>query len=236
MSPEALPHALLVSGSMGGTKSQASPRTHRPRNSEMTREFSKRLRGLAERAADPWLRSRFAELGDRLQRCAVNEDGWRCDTVLCPRCSRKRAIKRRKQVEALLDQSGDAAFMTLTVGSTALDDGLRLLRRAFGRLRRRAIWIQSVLHGVAGIEVKAAGDHADIWNVHLHAVVFLHTKNRYSSPSLRGERASSLLEAHWQSVLAKLNSYGSSDWRCVVTRRVPSIARRAISRSGCARI
>jgi hypothetical protein len=61
-------------------------------------------------------------------------------------------------------------FVTLTMKN--VDDlssgGVRQLRRAFGKLRHRKLWLQRVRGGVATIEVTNIGNG---WHPHLHAVV-----------------------------------------------------------------
>lgn len=122
----------------------------------------------------------------------------------------------------LLDEPNEAAFVTLTVGSTDLRDGLRILKRAFAKLRRRAAWHRCAGHGVAGIEVNPGRNNPSIWNVHLHAVVLLYPK-KTGSPSLLGEL--------WKTVLVEFNAYGSAEWQPVVTRSVQRTARGAKRRS-----
>jgi hypothetical protein len=219
------PPVLLLSGGKGAPNSHSVRRVPpRRRNSVISRQLSNRLHELGRKVRDPWLAKRCARFSERMQRCATDLAGWRCGSVLCPRCSRRTAIRHRRRVERLLTEPNEAALVTLTLGSTDLEGGLRTLKLAFARLRRRAFWTHRVLRGMAGIELKITRDHADLWNVHLHAVVLLFNPDTLEAPTLLG--------ALWNEVLEKLGAYGSADWRPVAKRRVPSIARRERIRTG----
>lgn len=59
-------------------------------------------------------------------------------------------------------------FVTLTMANSDNPDSVRILRRAFGKLRNRRLWKDKVLGGVAAIEVTNKGNG---WHPHLHALV-----------------------------------------------------------------
>lgn len=61
-------------------------------------------------------------------------------------------------------------FITLTMKNVddLQFDSVKMLRRAFGKFRHRAIWKKNVAGGVAAIEVTNIGNG---WHPHLHAVI-----------------------------------------------------------------
>lgn len=212
------PRVLLFSVGKGVTTSQPPRRRHvRPRSSVITRKMARRLDRLAEHASNPESADWYRRFAERMERCATNQDGWRCGAVLCPRCSRRTAIRYRKRVENLLDEPNAAAMVTLTVGTDELGAGLRTLKQAYAALRRRSAWKRTVCRGIAGIEAKPGEEHADLWNVHLHAVVLLW------APASDG---SAWLGDLWTTVLEKFRVYGSAHWLPIVQRCVPPRSRR----------
>lgn len=204
--------ALIYSSRKGGPTSQRARRAHfPPRNAVLSRKMAQRLDRLAELDPDRGNAAHFRKLSECVSRCATDETGWRCDKVVCPRCARRKAIRNRRRVDKLLDEPSPAAFVTLNVGTDDLQAGLRILKDGYARLRRRRVWERAVRCGIAGVEVKVSDGHADVWNVHLHALVLLRAP--LESPSW--------LDELWEAVLEKLGAYGSAKWMPVVLRRVP---------------
>lgn len=93
-----------------------------------------------------------------------------CRQKWCPVCARAIAARRSMKYAAAVAGMEWPLFVTLTMKNVPdLDhDAVRKLRRAFGKLRHRRIWKDTVSGGVAGIEVTNIG-HG--WHPHLHAAI-----------------------------------------------------------------
>lgn len=95
----------------------------------------------------------------------------RCRERLCPLCQRVRAAKYTSCYERALKRWKKALFITLTVRrrDEPPEDSLNRILRYFRRLRRTAVWKQSVGEGYFAVEItkvpKAPG-----WHVHLHVL------------------------------------------------------------------
>lgn len=94
----------------------------------------------------------------------------RCKMKWCPVCVRQIAARRAKKYRSLVAAMQWPLFITLTMGNVPdlSFDAVRHLRRAFGRLRAKKIWKQTVKGGVASIEVTNTGNG---FHPHLHAVL-----------------------------------------------------------------
>jgi hypothetical protein len=59
-------------------------------------------------------------------------------------------------------------FVTLTMTNSDDPESVRVLRRAFGKLRNRKLWKKTVAGGVAAVEVTNKGKG---WHPHIHALI-----------------------------------------------------------------
>jgi hypothetical protein len=179
-----------------------------------TSTLANRLRQVADgvRKADPLGATVLDQCAWRLSQCARAgklRTGWRCGGAYCPRCSRQTAIKYRKRLVWRMRNrvaSGTAphgfALLTLTVGAHDPGHGRSVLCNARTRFFRGAL-VRTIISGGEGhVDVEPArGADADVWNVHLHAIVELARPLRNVDS---GE-----LEAAWSAVLAHFGAKGS---------------------------
>lgn len=183
-----------------------------------TLKFAELLRRVAEvvRNTDPPGAMLLARMAWRLFQCARAGKlgtGWRCWASYCPRCSRQTAIKYRRRLERWMHTrvaSGAAphgfAMLTLTVASPSPIRGHQLLRDARTRLFRRHLVRATIAGGDGHVHVEPArGAEADVWNVHLHAIIEL-------ACPLRSVDTGKLQMA-WADVLAHFGAKGSLDLR-----------------------
>lgn len=202
---------LLVPDVKGVARSHPRHPLTRRRNARMTRGLAGRLWRLAQVEGSPDLADRCLRFADRLSRCALNEIGWRCGIVLCPRCARRTAIRYRGRVIASFFKAPvPLAFVTLTTPHEDLRHGLACLTRTFGRFRRRAVWAKTFGRGMAFVEFDFSARTRSRWNVHLHAVVIV------CGPLPR----SRALGEEWRECLAGSGATGSADCQRVELRGV----------------
>lgn len=195
-----------------GVASSPVVRVHRPRNATTTLAVAARFEALTRSAEVPESSADgLTRLSARLRRCATDSAGWRCGSVLCPRCARRMARRYSSRVaDAFLRSSAQLAFITLTAPHNDLAGGLSLLKRAFAQLRRRAVWAKALGRGMAFVEMDLTGRSRISWNVHLHAIVVLHG-------NLPGTVA---VGAAWRECLAPFGTTGSADCKRVNRRSV----------------
>jgi hypothetical protein len=150
--------ALYFTDLRGPTNVQAhhTPRRVRKRKSRASLDMAIRLEAIATaaRQGNPHRAALASRLGRRIQSCAISVDGWRCKTVMCPRCACRTARNHRARVERLLDRPEELGFLTLTSVHADLSRGLTTLKRAFSELRRRVVWSKTVSGGDAFIELR----------------------------------------------------------------------------------
>lgn len=103
-------------------------------------------------------------------RVAIAE--MRCKHRLCPRCNRSRLLRIRQRLEAITMQFDACRMVTLTLAhsNAPLADQLALLRKAFGRLRRRKSIAHLITGGVYTIEI-TFNHETNQWHPHLHAIL-----------------------------------------------------------------
>jgi hypothetical protein len=131
-----------------------------------------RLLGLVMLSTDPDI----SQAGVRMFKCATNETGWRCEHALCPRCQRRIALRRRRELQRELRAAPPGvriAHITLSLGADDIADGRALLISAFALLRRHHCWTTGIFGGHAQIEVLPSIGGSRGWNVHLHALAYL---------------------------------------------------------------
>jgi hypothetical protein len=136
-----------------------------------TYELAQRLATLS----DPF----FLDLADRILRCATNEEGYRCGSQICPRCSRRYAIKRRENLERrfrVLPDDCTPGMLTLQLGA-ASTLARKNLRFALNVLRR-LVCMRWLLAGQGQIEIEPSkGASPDLnWNIHVHIATVSKTK------------------------------------------------------------
>jgi hypothetical protein len=152
----------------------------------------------------------------RLTRCAhagKPRTGWRCGAAYCPRCARQRAIQYRKRLESRMRErvnSGAAphgfALLTLTLATPDPIRGHRMLCKARSRFFRGNLERSVISGGEGHVHVEPArGGEAEIWNVHLHAIVELGLPRRSVDTSA--------LQVRWAQTLARFDARGSLDLR-----------------------
>lgn len=127
-------------------------------------------------------RENETDLADRLRRCGIpgvlvccscghrHATETRCKNKWCPSCVQSLAAERSKRINFAVSRFKWPLFITLTMGNVddLEADPVRQLRRAFGKLRARKFWKETVRGGVASIEVTNIGNG---WHPHLHAVI-----------------------------------------------------------------
>lgn len=91
-----------------------------------------------------------------------------CKRKWCPACQRAIATKRADRMRSGVKRLKWPLFVTLTMANSYNAESVRTLRRSFGKLRNRKLWKDSVLGGVAAVEVTNKGQG---WHPHLHALV-----------------------------------------------------------------
>lgn len=130
----------------------------------------------------------------KLQRCMTNEEGWRCGSQACPRCSRKVAIKHRRSIERRIAGVGHEGIgmFTATINADTLEEGLYLLRRGLLKFRRRKIG--SWMAGGAGAIEFTSSTGAHPWLVHVHQA----TEARGKVPTNRA------MTAEWEGLIGGL--------------------------------
>lgn len=146
----------------------AQPR--RRRRATITYALALRLKGLPVARED---QHRLQILGERILRCAIDPDGWKCRSLVCPRCQARAAKQREQEIAALLLATNKALHVhhvTLTLASESLSEGQRTLVAHFGRLRRRSAWFRHVRGGLGQIEFAPSQGGVKRWNVHLHVL------------------------------------------------------------------
>lgn len=107
----------------------------------------------------------------KCQICSVVvEVKQRCKRKWCPCCQRALAAQRTAELAFIVERFRHKLFVTLTMRNTAdlSVSGVRHLRRAFGKLRHRQFWKETVRGGVAAVEVTNIGNG---WHPHLHCVI-----------------------------------------------------------------
>lgn len=92
----------------------------------------------------------------------------RCKQKWCPFCNRMIAARRTAKIRGAVKKFTWPLFITLTMLNSHSPEGVRELRRAFGKLRQTKLWKKNVKGGVAAIEVTNEGKG---WHPHLHAVI-----------------------------------------------------------------
>ncbi len=120
------------------------------------------------------------ELGDKLDKCGLpmplvcvccgNENSVEtaCKKRWCPACAWQIQRKRIDRFKGAVELMRWPAFLTLTQQNSPDPETIRDLRDAWGRMRRRKIFVDKILGGVAAIEVTTAEDG---YHPHLHAII-----------------------------------------------------------------
>jgi hypothetical protein len=184
-----------------------------------TSTFAERLRRVAEevRGTDPPGAMIVGRAAWKLARCAhagkPPRTGWRCGSSYCPRCSRQTAIKYRKRLERWMRSrvaDGAApngfALLTLTLATPDPISGCRVLCKARARFLRGSLALAVISGGEGHVHAEPArGGEAQVWNVHMHAIVEL------GQP--RGSVDTSALQVMWAQALAHFGARGSLDLR-----------------------
>jgi hypothetical protein len=151
----------------------------------MSRVLGKRLIAIGDSTKDEFIR----QIGERVLRCATNRTGARCDLALvCPYCRVRASKKRRKREDARLsaaDPSIEIGMLTLTCPCSDLRLGLSSLVADFRELRSRRLFAKAVMGGVAQIEIELTRSGSLAWLVHIHALVYLHPRERFPTRRLR---------------------------------------------------
>ena len=182
-----------------------------------TSALASRFRQVAEhlRESDQETAWRMKRAGSRLSRCARGgrgRAGYRCGTACCPRCEYQRARKYQREIALKMRgraRTGAAPFgfalLTLTVSSARPADGFRLLKRSRTEFARRRAVGRVIVGGKGQVHADPArgADAADVWNVHLHAVVELGCPFKSVDTSALGMA--------WAEILAASGARGNFD-------------------------
>jgi hypothetical protein len=138
---------------------------------EQKRALQARLRSEGERE----LASKLGECGEPITLtcicCKSQHTGrQRCKQKWCPRCCYAIATDRNVRMRGLVETFRWPLFVTLTMANANYDkpETVRVLRRAFGKLRHQKFWKKNVVGGLACIEVTDIGNGL---HFHLHAVL-----------------------------------------------------------------
>lgn len=94
----------------------------------------------------------------------------KCKRKWCPSCQRILAARRAARLRVGMVLMKWPLFVTLTSPNAPYDkpERVRDMRRAFGKLRHRRIWKETVAGGVAAMEVTDKGNG---WHFHIHALI-----------------------------------------------------------------
>jgi hypothetical protein len=91
-----------------------------------------------------------------------------CRKRWCPACQWQIQRKRIDRFSGAVSLMKWPAFLTLTQTNDPDPEKIRDLRQAWSRMRRRKIFVDKILGGVAAIEVT---NHGNGWHPHLHAII-----------------------------------------------------------------
>lgn len=94
----------------------------------------------------------------------------RCKKKWCPRCCYALATDRNVRMRGIVERFQWPLFVTLTMKNATYDrpETIKVLRRAFGKLRHQNFWKKNVVGGLACMEVTDIGNGL---HFHLHAVL-----------------------------------------------------------------
>ncbi len=123
-------------------------------------------------------------VAERIERCSDalwvvrDESGVRltsnhCNNRQCPECANRRARQASKVVAARVARYKWPTFLTLTTTprrDLPLREQIRTIVTAFNRLRRHAVWQQSVSGGIWVLEI-TRHPHRTHYHVHIHALM-----------------------------------------------------------------
>lgn len=93
-----------------------------------------------------------------------------CKLRWCPCCARRLAAARSTELQFIVERMRWPLFVTLTMrhSSKVTPADVRKITLAFGKFRRRRIWTERTLGGVASVELTS---DAGGWHPHIHAVI-----------------------------------------------------------------
>lgn len=98
-----------------------------------------------------------------------------CGNRFCPVCSKVRASKIRKKLNAVIDlqeRRDGYTFKHITLSTVSIDDlqgQIKFLLASFRRLRQRAFWKSKVSGGAYVIEITGKPGK---WHAHFHCIVY----------------------------------------------------------------
>jgi hypothetical protein len=108
-------------------------------------------------------------LGLTCTNCGAKKAAFvRCRRRWCPSCAAIVAAKRSRKYARAAKKMKWPLFLTLTVPNSDDPESLRVLRKDFGRFRRRKLWKDKVKSGIVGVEVTAKTTG---WHPHLHCLI-----------------------------------------------------------------
>ena len=136
------------------------------------RLIAKLSQALRERGHEGWADS-LERCGEEAYRLVCERCGFtvtirhHCKLKACPSCASLRAFHIQKRYLKAINQFKEPKLWTLTIRSTKqLRHGVRKIREAFTKLRRRKPFNRLLKGGIYAIE---ANPHEDgTWNVHIH--------------------------------------------------------------------
>lgn len=173
----AIDEGELLAGSTAtkGARGDAWPKATPPQRAT-TAAMAARLAQLTQLRLDPmdgvWRRHNWLKIALKIARCATERD-FRCGHQLCPRCSVKRAKKKKRLLKKVAKcATGELWSITLTRYSDEARDGVRELLKDVAKLRRRR-GVLEISGGFQKIEVVPAKHGVYRWNCHIHMLVEL---------------------------------------------------------------
>jgi hypothetical protein len=131
------------------------------------------LRGRLEREGFPELAKKLAGCGVQIPytctHCGnVHQAETKCMARWCPGCAPLVSAERLARWAHAIAKLENPLFLTLTLPNSEDPQTLRRLKDCWGKLRRRKVFREKVLGGVATYEVTNKGQG---WHPHLHAVM-----------------------------------------------------------------
>ena len=104
-----------------------------------------------------------------------------CNHRLCPRCARRRSHSLAGDMAGALTMiekwgwtNDRTRFATLTIENVAsADEGITRIMDAWHRTLATKTWGRLIAGGFRAVEIKPGKN--DLWNVHLHAILYLWT-------------------------------------------------------------
>lgn len=131
------------------------------------------LKEKLDREKRPDLWNKLSACGENLPLVCVNcgtkkMASVKCKRRWCPVCSYYIAVERVAKYKAVVRGFEWPLFVTLTMKNTVTPDGLKQMKDAFGKWRRRKLVREKVKSGIVGFEMTNKGNG---WHPHCHMLL-----------------------------------------------------------------